>query len=352
MTAFALVTTHATVLAATGGGTYDHLYHEDATDALIFDGDGHLLSGLPGVPSIFEAVVALPGGDRFAFGTAGAYLSAIPEGGFRTAATVRAWENFTRVPLAALDAVEPAMPLLVREPRRGAIPRLIHQTFPLPLPREFAAVSDELRRSNPGWAYAAYTDEDQRDFIRDTFGADILQAYLRISPNYSAARADLFRYLCMYHHGGCYLDIKSTCSLPLGAIVRPDDAFVLCQWDHGPGQNHEGWGLWPELSHVPGGEFQQWHIIAAPGHPFLEAVILSTLRHIVVYDARLHGTGKRGTMRVTGPILYTRAIHPLLEPGNHRFLDPIDPGLAYSAVEGHAEKLGTRYAERTTPLIV
>lgn len=352
MNAFALVTAHATVLAATGGEACDHVYHEDAAGALAFDGGGHLLSRPSGAPCVLDDVIALPGGERFAFGSDGAYLSAVPQGGLRTAAALRAWEVFTRVPLAALRGTDPALPRLARRPRGSVIPRLIHQTFPLPLPRPFADVLDDLRRRNPDWAYAAYSDDDQCDFIRDAFGADMLRAYLRISPDYSAARADLFRYLCMYHRGGCYLDIKSTCSLPLSAIVRPDDAFILCQWDNGLGRSHAGWGVWPELSHVPGGEFQQWHVIAAPGHPFLESVILATLKHIAIYDARLHGTGKRGTMRTTGPILYTRAIHPLLMPGNHRFLDPIASGLVYSGVEQHAEKLGTRYADRTTPVVL
>lgn len=41
-----------------------------------------------------------------------------------------------------------------------------------------------------------------------------------------------------------------------------------------------GLGLHPDLAHMAEGELQQWRVIAAPGHPFLRAVIKSDLSNI------------------------------------------------------------------------
>ena len=58
----------------------------------------------------------------------------------------------------------------------------------------------------------------------------------------------------------------------------------------------------------------------APGHPFLKAVIESVLTNIDSYRPWLDGTGKIGVLRVSGPIAYTLAIHPLLGSHSHRKL--------------------------------
>ena len=105
-----------------------------------------------------------------------------------------------------------------------------------------------------------------------------------------------------------YLDIKSSFSGPISDFIREDDQFVIGQWNNGKGEPYEGWGIWPEVGHVPGGEFQQWFMIATPGHLFLRAAICAAVAKIENYDAWRDGVGYLGVMRTTGPILYTRAI--------------------------------------------
>ena len=56
-------------------------------------------------------------------------------------------------------------------------------------------------------------------------------------------------------------------------MLRGDDRFILSHWGNGPGEKYEGWGVYPELSRLKRGEFQQWHVMAAPGHPILERAI-------------------------------------------------------------------------------
>jgi len=219
---------------------------------------------------------------------------------------------------------------------RLGIPRIIHQTFRrAALAGELAASVAALRALNPGWDYRLYTDEQIPEFILDAYGAGMLAEYRKIDPAYGAARADLFRYLCLYKRGGVYLDIKSSAVRPFDEVLLPDDAYLISQWANKPGGAHEGIGLHRALEHIPGGEYQQWFIVAAAEHPFLEAVIVRVLDNLRRYPWGAFGVGRRGVVALTGPIAYTLAIHPLLPRCPHRKLDiSADGGFVYN-IRGH-----------------
>lgn len=52
-------------------------------------------------------------------------------------------------------------------------------------------------------------------------------------------------------------------------------------------------------------------MIAAPGHPFLRAVIERVVSNVDNYSPWRFGVGSIGVLRVTGPVAYTLAIAPL-----------------------------------------
>lgn len=259
-------------------------------------------------------------------------------------------------------AGEAAGPLRARKPRAAlpvfalgeGVPRVVHQTFHTrDLPPELADAVGAIQRGNPDWEHRLYDEADMRAFIQETYGPDVLACYEAINPKYRAARADLFRYLVIYRCGGVYLDIKSLPTRPLSAVIRPDDRFLISQWNNGPGEAYPEWGLHPELSRIPRGEFQQWYIAAAVGHPFLRAAIARVLRNLRTYNPGLHGVGQLGVLRVTGPIAYTLAIHPLLGRWPHRFVDSqADLGFEYSIYgkEGHKQAFGGHYSELDEPI--
>jgi mannosyltransferase OCH1-like enzyme len=178
----------------------------------------------------------------------------------------------------------------------------------------------------------------------------MLDKYLMINPKYGAARADLFRYLCVYAAGGVYLDIKAKASLPLSSVIRDDDEYILSQW----GSEHLKWGRQAELKGISAGEFTQWHIIACPRHPFLKAVIDAVVQNISDYNPFLHTSVYEGVWRTTGPIAYTKAIHPMLAMHAHRFADSKkDLGFSYSIFENdtaHTHHYSS-YTRQTEPLI-
>jgi len=222
------------------------------------------------------------------------------------------------------------------------------------LPAELQANVDALKQMNPGWKYMLHDDHDIQSFISENYGPEILQYYERINPRYGAARADLFRYLLMYKCGGVYLDIKSTCSCPLDEVVQTDDSFILSHWRNKPGEQHEGFGMSKEVAHLDGGEYQQWHIVSAPGHPFLKAVIETVLTNIDRYRPWLHGTGGIGVLRLTGPLAYTLAIHPLLQHASHRVVsDETAFGLQYSVYKNasHRAVYKTNYGNLTESVV-
>jgi mannosyltransferase OCH1-like enzyme len=242
-------------------------------------------------------------------------------------------------------------------PEGTFVPRIIHQTYrdAASLPPEIRASIDDLRARNPGWEYRFHDDAAVARFIRDAYGEAVFRQFERIDRRYGAARADLFRYLLMYHTGGVYLDIKSTVTRPLDEIVRPDDRLILTQWPREGRFEGAGRHDWEFAGKIEGGEFQQWHLICAPGHPGLRAVIQAVLRNITCYVPSMHGTGRNAVLRVTGPIAYTLALLPVLARVSHRRVENHEIlGLDYSVYDGNADHkrlFATHYTELTAPIV-
>lgn len=227
-------------------------------------------------------------------------------------------------------------------PQSVTIPKLVHQTYKTrKLPHEIAKSIDVLRENNPEYEWSLYDDQHMIEFIANNYSKLVLSHFLSIAPEYGAARADLFRYLIMYMKGGVYLDIKSTALRPLAEIILPNDKFILSHWSNRVGEPFEGWGRNATFPNLPEGEFQQWHIIAVAGHPFLKAVIQRTLENIANYSPWRQGVGMLATILTTGPVCYTEAIIPLLDAHSHRKVrTEREIGLCYSIY-------GDRYRHRT-----
>lgn len=236
------------------------------------------------------------------------------------------------------------------------IPKKIHQVFfsDHVLPREIAQNIENLKRENPDWEYYFYDDDDMHRFVCENFSAEIIASYEKLEKSYGAARVDFFRYLLLYRVGGIYLDIKSSASRPLTSVLLPHDTFLLSQWNNSQNERHAGWGLHDDIRWVPGGEFQQWYIAAAPKHPFLAAVIANVVRNIKIYNNGLHGAGQYGVLRVTGPIAFTASIAPILHLYPHRLVDSArDLGLIYSIYddERHAKLFKAHYSKLRIPIV-
>ncbi len=347
-----LTTYFGTVLAVSAQGGLIHKEFNPRTATLLLNESGKILTSvsdeLEGLrPRLLDA------GDEYCIMAGELYLCAQPNGTFGYSSARREWETFRLAPVGELTrAWSAALPSVARKARQRRIPKIIHQTYETAtIPDVLADGIDRFRTANPDWQYNYYSGKDCHDFIYEYYGWDVLKTYLSLNPRYGAARADFFRYLCVYQCGGVYLDIKSGPLLSLPDIIRPSDEYLLSRWQNQPGQQFDGWGMHPELEDIAGGEFQNWHVIGSPGHPFLEAVIERVIQNIGCYDEISDGVGKMAALRTTGPIAYTLAIESVRHQHTHRVFDAHAAGIVYELIP-RPGVTRRHYSYQTTPLVL
>jgi inositol phosphorylceramide mannosyltransferase catalytic subunit len=240
----------------------------------------------------------------------------------------------------------------------NGIPKIIHQTYHSKiLPLEIQENVHLLKAMNPDWEHRVYDDDDITNYINTNY-PELLSLYNKINPVYGAAKADFFRYVLIYNEGGIYLDIKSSLSKPLNEVLTADDRYLLCHWQNEPGGIHKNIGFHSCIA-SPFGEFQQWHIAAVKGHPFLKAVIENVCNNIQNYNPFIHDTGGWSVVNLTGPIAYSLAIEPLVDLYPHRLeRDNSKFGFIYSIFEskgiglGHHKILKKHYTQSNESLII
>jgi len=227
------------------------------------------------------------------------------------------------------------------------IPRKIFQLIPNKnyIHPELKQTIDKIKTLNPEWKYMLYDDTDMLNYIYRNY-PQYVDTYLKINPKYGASRADFFRYLLMYKEGGVYLDIKSSMNKPLKYIISNKDEYVLSHWTSAPFKK--------ELNNSYG-EYQQWHIICKPEHPFLKRTIENVVYNINNYDYMRDGFGKLGVLKLTGPYVYSKSIIPLLNAYKYKlFSDHIYSGLVYNSTKtDHREIIGgTHYSKINEPIVL
>lgn len=176
------------------------------------------------------------------------------------------------------------------------IPRIIHQTWHSSIdtvPKEKGDPYSWIEL-NPSWDYKFWSDETLRQFIQDKF-PELLVTYDSY-PN-PVQRADLGRYCLLYHFGGIYTDIDTTCLQPLD-VISGDPRVILCEepmahWSHALER-----GLERLLFNGT---------MASPAkHPFWKEVI----RLCVLMSSNAH----RDVLESTGPLIVTAAVEYWQDP--------------------------------------
>jgi mannosyltransferase OCH1-like enzyme len=90
------------------------------------------------------------------------------------------------------------------------VPCNIYQTWHTKeLPPKMRERVELLKMQNPGFHHYLFDDNDCREFIREHFRPDVLEAYDSLVPG--AYKADLWRLCVLFIKGGIYLDIKISC---------------------------------------------------------------------------------------------------------------------------------------------
>lgn len=230
-------------------------------------------------------------------------------------------------------------------PEEQEIPYTLHQIYltrqqsksqspsTYQLPREIQQNIERICSENPEMTYTLWKDEAVETFIKAHYGDRVYQYYLRINPSYAPGKADFFRYLLIYRLGGLYLDLKSNIVGNFKHRLIAGVSAYLAHWDNLPGDLHERYGREYPLAHeTEGGEYIQWMLWFAPGHPLLRAVIIEMLKRIDNYTPYTTGVGASGILDTTGPWMYTTAILNRIKGHNqvHIYRSCLELGLQYS----------------------
>ena len=80
---------------------------------------------------------------------------------------------------------------------------------------------------NPDYEYRFFDNTDCREFIKNNFSVNVLDAFDILYPG--AYKADLFRYCYIYINGGCYFDNKYILRMPLRNLIKTDSDNVYCK---------------------------------------------------------------------------------------------------------------------------
>ena len=122
-------------------------------------------------------------------------------------------------------------PLVLQKPilynKKDKIPAVLYKTGPHhDPPPDIQKLFKKIKLDNPKYKIIYYNDQQARDFIKNNFSKDILNAYDNLIPG--SYKADLFRYCILYKNGGIYGDLSQTYLVPLRQLVnRNNDILVL-----------------------------------------------------------------------------------------------------------------------------
>ena len=94
--------------------------------------------------------------------------------------------------------------------KSDTIPLNVFHTYETQLNSYIAKSYEKLKLQNQEFNFYFYDDSMRREFIKDNFEKDVVDAYDSLLPG--AFKADLWRYCILYKKGGIYMDIKFTLS--------------------------------------------------------------------------------------------------------------------------------------------
>ena len=180
--------------------------------------------------------------------------------------------------------------------------------------KDFQEVFDLTKNRMKDYEQVFFDDQEVESFIKSGFSERIYDAYRHINPDYGAARADFFRYLIIYLHGGVYMDIKTGPRKDLNIEFEPK-LHVSKDIPHFPKHHlRTFFGLHDDWSFVTGvdwgSEWQQFFIISNKGNPFLRLVIQQIVTNIEhgLLEKEVYDKGNISVVAMTGPISWSLVI--------------------------------------------
>ena len=181
-------------------------------------------------------------------------------------------------------------------------PKTIHMTWKsTTLPSWAEGNWRSWAEKNPQWTLRLWDDAAVDAFVAQEF-PEIMPYWKSVLK--PVQRADIFRYLTLYVHGGVYTDIDVTCMRPVEAWFTNAGTYFNAGFVAGFEEvtARKDWRKWFAT------QFQvvQWTMGSVPRHPVLRAVLDEVLAY---YRAGKHlGPGHKSIIKSTGPGIWSLAI--------------------------------------------
>lgn len=175
------------------------------------------------------------------------------------------------------------------------------------------AILQEWRKNNPDFKIFFFNSMQRIRFIKTHYN-EYYKYYMRTAHEYGALRADIWRYLVIYHYGGVYIDHKVRILESLSSIL--DMKSDMCVTYKGNKRS-----FYTKMKNfMCGEEVIQYFFAARKNSKILKRVLSLMLVRLKEQTQVVHkplkyflypGTGNSGVYGVfftTGPLMFTHAL--------------------------------------------
>jgi mannosyltransferase OCH1-like enzyme len=183
------------------------------------------------------------------------------------------------------------------------IPRILNQTWKDDnIPDAFRQMADTWRRMHTNWEYVLWTDEMNRNFVKQHFSY-FLPIYDAYESNIQ--RVDAVRYFVLFKMGGIYIDVDFECLANIESVLANDE----CVFGKEPKEHCAVHGKDIIISNAFMG--------AVPGSPFLKVLCSELMQKRHLPD---HPNDR--ILESTGPFMLSRTYMEYEKKEEIRLLEP------------------------------
>lgn len=196
------------------------------------------------------------------------------------------------------------------------------------LPKLLKDIFNKNLSINPNFTIRYYSDKDSREFIKNNFNKDIINAYDKLIPG--AYKADLFRYCILYKNGGVYSDLTHQILKPLKDFIdfEKDKLYLVDDLEH---YKINGYGSSKGI--------QISFIASRPGNDIFLKAIQRIVKNV---NEEYYGYNP---LYPTGPVLFYNLLKDykgeykigLKETGTNKIVDENGDTIIISKIKNHQE---------------
>ena len=185
------------------------------------------------------------------------------------------------------------------------VPKIVHQTWKGcsdTLPEKQARWRDSCIKMNPGWSFWLWTDDDNRNLIKDHYPFFLNQydAY-----DVKMKRIDSSRLFYIHRYGGVYLDLDFACLQPFDTLpMPPGDAILSHQYTKW--LIRQMYGSENKVQPFKAGTIANNFMVAPRGHPLFSYAI-----------RKLPTFANHSLLFATGPNFLSRMVYEHDQLVNH-----------------------------------